>query len=394
MYYPRKVLDQIRKYLDAKEIIVLTGMRRVGKTTAYRLLFEEIESANKLFLDLENPLNQKIFEETNYDNVWLNLQRLNLNSKEKAYVFLDEIGAMPQIVKVIKYLFDHYNIKFLLTGSSSFYLKNLFPESLAGRKIIFHLYPLDFEEFLVFKEVKETFSQSFSKKDKDKNIITYERLIRFYDEYLEYGGFPQVVLANNPELKKLALEDIFKSYFEKDVQSLADFKNLNAFRDLLLLLLSRTGSKLDITKLASEVGVSRPTIHSYLSFLKETYFLDLIPAYSKSPDRQVSSAKKLYPCDTGLINCFAKVSEGSLFENSVYLNLRKYGKISYFQKRTGAEIDFILEDKKVAIEVKQSATQQDYNKFRRVSNNLGLSKFYIITRKFVNRKGFIPAVLV
>jgi len=394
MYYPRKVLDQIRKQVDAKEIIVLTGMRRVGKTTAYRVLFDEIESNNKIFLDIENPLNQKIFEETNYDNVILNLQRLNISPKEKSYVFLDEIGAMPQIVKVIKYLFDHYDIKFFVTGSSSFYLKNLFPESLAGRKIIFDLFPLDFEEFLVFKGVKEVFNQSFRQKNKDKSIITYERLIRLYDEYMEYGGFPQVVLADNIELKNLELEDIFKSYFEKDIQNLADFKNLNAFRDLLLLLLVRTGSRLDITKLASEIGVTRPTVHGYISFLKETYFIDLISVYSKSLDRQVSNSKKFYLCDTGLINRFAKVSEGNLFENSVYLNLKKYGKLSYFQKRTGAEIDFVLDDKGIAIEVKQNAAQQDYNRLRRVGSNLGLSEFYIVTRKFVNRKDFIPAVLV
>ena len=163
----------------------------------------------------------------------------------------------------------------------------------------------------------------------------------------------------------MALEDIFKSYFEKDVKILADFKNLNAFRDLLILLLERVGAKLDISKLASEVGVSRATVHNYISFLKETYFLNLVPAYSKSLDRQVSSAKKLYLCDTGLINRFVKVNEGSLFENSVYLNLKKYGKISYFQKRNGAEIDFILEDKKIALEVKKTAAIQDYNRLKK-----------------------------
>jgi hypothetical protein len=394
MYYPRKILDKIRPYLNQKEIIVLTGMRRVGKTTVYRILFDEIKSNNKIFLDLENPLNQKIFEEINYDNIWLNLQRLNINPKEKAYIFLDEIGAMPKIVKVIKYLFDHYNTKFFLTGSSSFYLKNLFPESLAGRKFTFELYPLDFEEFLIFKGIKEKFTQDFNQKDKDKNLITYEKLARLYDEYLEHGGFPQVVLAQNSELKKMALEDIFKSYFEKDVKILADFKNLNAFRDLLILLLERVGAKLDISKLASEVGVSRATVHNYISFLKETYFLNLVPAYSKSLDRQVSSAKKLYLCDTGLINRFVKVNEGSLFENSVYLNLKKYGKISYFQKRNGAEIDFILEDKKIALEVKKTAAIQDYNRLKKVALSLGLTHSYIITKKFIDKKGFIPAVLI
>jgi len=394
MFYPRRNLTKIRKYLNAREIIVLTGMRRVGKTTLYRLLFEEIKSKNKIFLDLENPLNQKIFEETNYDNVWLNLQRLNLNPKEKAWIFLDEIGAMPQIVKVIKYLFDHYEIKFFLTGSTSFYLKNLFPESLAGRKITFELFPLDFEEFLIFKGIKQNFSQSFKQKDKEKNLITYERLIKLYEEYLEYGGFPQVVLAPQPQLKKLALEDILKSYFEKDVQGLADFKNLSAFRDLLLLLLARTGTKIDISKLASEIGVSRPTIQEYLSFLRQTYFLDLVPAYSKSPDRQASKAKKLYICDTGFINCFTKVEGGRLFENSVYLNLKKYGKISYFQKWSGTEIDFILEDKGIALEVKENTLPQDYNRLKRISSGLRLKEFYVVTKRFVGKKGFIPAVLI
>jgi predicted AAA+ superfamily ATPase len=394
MFYPRRILTKIRKYLNAREIIVLTGMRRVGKTTLYRLLFEEIKSKNKIFLDLENPLNQKIFEETNYDNVWLNLQRLNLNPKEKAWIFLDEIGAMPQIVKVIKYLFDHYEIKFFLTGSTSFYLKNLFPESLAGRKITFELFPLDFEEFLIFKGIKQNFSQSFKQKDKEKNLITYERLIKLYEEYLEYGGFPQVVLAPQPQLKKLALEDILKSYFEKDVQGLADFKNLSAFRDLLLLLLARTGAKIDISKLASEIGVSRPTVQEYLSFLRQTYFLDLVPAYSKSPDRQASKAKKLYICDTGFINCFTKVEGGRLFENSVYLNLKKYGKISYFQKWSGTEIDFILEDKGIALEVKENALPQDYNRLKRISSGLRLKEFYVVTKRFVGKRGFIPAVLI
>jgi len=394
MYYSRKILNQIRRFINQKEIIVLTGMRRVGKTTVYRILFEEIKSKNKIFLDLENPLNQKIFEEINYDNVWLNLQRLNINPKEKAYIFLDEIGAMPQIVKVIKYLFDHYNIKFFLTGSSSFYLKNLFPESLAGRKFTFELYPLDFEEFLIFKGIKEKFTQDFDQKERDKNLITYEKLIRLYDEYLEYGGFPQVVLAENSELKKLALEDIFKSYFEKDVKILADFKNLNAFRDLLILLLERVGSKLDISKLASEVGVSRPTVYNYISFLKETYFIDLVPAYSKSLDRQISSAKKLYLRDTGIINRFAKVNEGNLFENSVYLNLKKYDRIFYFQKHNGAEIDFILEKKKIAFEVKKTAVIQDYKKLKKTADSLGLCHSYIITKKFIDQKSFIPAILI
>lgn len=389
MYYTRRVFIELKKQLENPEIVVLTGMRRVGKTTIFRMLFDDIKSNNKLFLDMENPVNQKLFEEINFDNVLLNLSSLGLSQKEKIYLFLDEIGAIPNVVRVIKYLYDHYQIKFFLTGSSSFYLKNLFPESLSGRKIIFELFPLDFEEFLQFKKIRQQIPADFDQKDRYKSLVSFEMLKGLYNEYLEYGGFPQVVLTDDAQQKRLILGDIFKSYFEKDVNLLADFKNINLFRDLLLLLLARVGSKIDITKLASEVGISRETVYSYLAFLQGTYFIDLIPSFTGSIDRQISKAKKIYLCDNGLVNHFVKVSSGALFENAVYLNLKKHGKVSYFQKRTGAEIDFILDG--IGLEVKETGRAADYKKLARFAKDLKLRTWYIVTKAFVDIKGFIPA---
>jgi uncharacterized protein len=391
MNYPRKILKPIEKYLETPEIIVLTGMRRVGKTTVLRMIYEEIESKNKAFFDLENPLEQKIFEEKDFNNIWANLVSFGIDKSKKSYIFLDEIQAQPAIIKAIKYLYDHYQVKFFLTGSSSYYLKNLFPESLAGRKIVFELYPLDFEEFLTFKNSPKLFNNSFVSKNKGKNLITYEKTIKLYEEYLNFGGFPQVVLASDNEQKKFYLNDIFKSYFEKDVQILADFRELSSFRDLLILLTQRIGSKIDVTKLASELGISRQTVNSYLSFLKSTYFIYLISPYSQNIDRELRSIRKLYLCDNGLINQISQIGTGSLFENAVFLNLKKYGKINYFQKKSGSEIDFILENK-VALEVKSSGSASEYAKLKRMAGVLGLKEQYIITKSFNKDINFIPAI--
>jgi predicted AAA+ superfamily ATPase len=92
------------------------------------------------FLDLTNPIHQMVFEEKNDDNIRSNLKEYNIFAKEKAYIFLDEIQQKPDIVNVIKYFYDHFKVKFFLTGSSSFYFKNLFPESLAGRKIVYEIF--------------------------------------------------------------------------------------------------------------------------------------------------------------------------------------------------------------------------------------------------------------
>lgn len=391
MIYPRKIQKELEKCIATPEIVVLTGMRRVGKTTLYKAIFDRIENQNKIFLDLENPIVQKVFEETDYDNIAVNLKEYGIAPDKKAYIFLDEIQAMPEIVKIIKYLYDHFRFKFFLTGSSSYYLKNLFPESLAGRKFVFQLRPLDFEEFLIFKEIKREAHASFSEKDKNKNRIRYEKLKSLFEEYLKFGGFPQVVSEIDNSLKPRHLEDIFKSYFEKDVQGLAKFREIQLFRDLLLLLMARTGSKLDIARIASELGTSRETVYSYLSFLQDTFFISLVYPFTSSRDKLVSKAKKVYFCDTGLIGGLAKIPEGPLFENSVYNNLQPLGKVCYYQKASGREIDFVL-NAQIGLEVKRKGIPSDLKKLESASLKLGLKEHYVISKEFVDAPGFISAV--
>jgi hypothetical protein len=391
MHYPRLAQKYIDPWIDKKEIVVVTGMRRTGKTTLLRMIYEKIGSSNKVFLDMENVLEQRIFEETDFNNVWANLKPYGLTNKERAHIFIDEVQARPGVVMAIKYLHDHYDAKFFLTGSSSFYLKNLFPESLAGRKVVFELMPLDFREFLVFKGREAPEGDGLGEAESRKNAVRHETRVKLFDEYLAFGGFPQVVLAEREEDKRLHLNDIFSSYFEKDVRALADFRNRTAFRDLLLLLMQRTGSKIEAAKLASEVGVVRPTILSYLAFLEGTYFIFLVEPFSRNRDREVSGARKVYFCDNGFLSQFGRVSEGSLLENAVYLNLRKHGAVRYYQKRTGPEIDFVIPDKGLAVEVKSRGNDRDMARLDKLAEAMGLAERYIVSREYLDGRGIIPA---
>lgn len=384
MIIERKIYSEIKKYLNSPEIIVITGMRRVGKTTLLKYIMERIDSDNKIYIDLENPANQRLFDESDYDRIVSNLKLFNINFKSKSYIFLDEVQLLNNIPSVIKYLSDNYNIKFFLTGSASFYLKNLFTESLAGRKYIFELYPFSFEEFLMCKapnliELLHTspITQSI-----------YERLDNYYEEYLLYGGFPGVVLKEDFSEKKLMLEDIFSSYFHLEVLRLSDFKKTNVIRELIFLLMERAGSKIDILKISDVLSVSRETITNYLYFLENTYFIKLIKPYSRNRDVEIRHKPKIYLCDTGLLNHFSKVDNGSIFENSVFLNLLPKGKVNYYQKKTGIEIDFILNESK-AFEVKINPANQDLKRLERVSEELNLSEYFIVSKKF----SMLPKVL-
>lgn len=390
MFYSRKLLEILAKHISTREIIVLTGMRRVGKTTLFSLLFEKVPSSNKVFIDLENPLDQRIFEEKDYSNILPNLTKYGLNPQSKMYVFLDEIQAKPEVIRPIKYLYDHYKIKFFLIGSSNFNAKKFLPDSLPGRKFTFELFPLTFEEFLIFKGEEGKLGTSLDQRNRNKNSPFFEKTKKLYDEYLEFGGFPEVVLANNREEKIAKLNDILKSYFEKDVKNLAGFSKVNSFRDLVLLLAQGAGQRLDITQLSSEIGVSRMTIYSYLSFLKETYFIRLVSPFSRNVNREISGTKKVYFCDHGMVNLFAKVDEERLFENCVFNNLRKFGKVNYYQKRSGAEIDFILNER-IGVEVKIRGLESTLRKLNKICKKIGLNESYVISNEYVEKENFIPA---
>lgn len=381
MQYRRQIYQQLEAELQTKEITVITGMRRVGKTTALRHLYDLIDSKNKTMLDMENPIHRKIFEEENYDKVWNNLAEFDISNKSKSYIFIDEVQNLPDLSRVVKYLYDHWDVKFFLTGSSSYYLRNLFPESLAGRKIIFELFPLNFSEFLVFKQVKRNERHSFSEMAAGKNIISHEKLVSYYDEFMKFGGFPSVVLEENQERKQQMLSEIFTSYFEKDAKNLADFKDMSKLRDLILLLVPRVGSRIEVEKLAKTLSVARSTIYGYLSFLEQTYFITLLPKFSTNIDRQAAGSKKLFLCDLGLINVLGKASQGQLFEQSVFQNFRNNKNLTYYNKEGGNEIDFIL-DGNTALEVKYSVSMKDIDTLKRRSQSLNINESFVITHQF------------
>lgn len=389
MIYPRFIFSQLEKELTTKENIVITGMRRVGKTTVLDYLFSLIKTPNKVILDLENPLHRKIFEIDNFDAIWNNLADFGVTSKERAVILLDEIQNLPVISRVVKYLSDHYDVKFILTGSSSFYLKNLFPESMAGRKIVFEIFPLTFAEFLTFKGVDRNEIMAFSQKAALKNRIRYERLVPYYREFMEFGGFPRVVLEADLQRKKTLLSEIFTSYFEQDVKTLADFQDTAKLRDLILLLIPRVGSRVEIAKLAVSLSVSRQTVYNYLTFLEHTYFITFLPKFSKSIDRQAAGSKKLYLCDGGMANVLGNVSEGQLFEQSIFQSFRPHYSLNFFYK-DASEVDFIV-DGSIACEVKTSASKRDIAHLKAKAQSLNLTEYYVIAKEYSEEKSVMLA---
>ncbi|OYT11119.1 MAG: hypothetical protein B6I18_05525 [Bacteroidetes bacterium 4572_112] len=370
----RNKYPELERALEIKQIIAITGLRRIGKTTALKYLFEKVETTNKLFLDLEKLENRHIFNTSRYDDIIQSLEIEGVDFDEKAYVFLDEIQLIKNIASFMKYVYDNYDVKFVVSGSSSYYMKGAFTESLAGRKRIFELWPLDFKEFLVFKGINTNLPIFDYKFTNPHFISKYNSL---YREYIQFGGFPEVVLEKNRGEKLELLKDITNSYLKFDILFLSDFTNVDELYKLIKLLSARVGGKVDYTKLSNISGISRQKVKDYLLFLENTYFIKLVKPFVRNADREIALQKKLYFTDNGILNTFTNISGGAIFENAIANQLSLLGEIKYYAKRTGQEIDFII-DEQIAVEVKETPTASDYKTLQRRATSIGIDKTSLV----------------
>lgn len=375
--FERKSFIPLKAHLSKKQVTVITGMRRVGKSTAVKYLLDEITHSNKLYLDFERIENRVLFNQSSYNDIERGLTALGLDLNQPAILALDEIQLVPNSTSVIKSLYDKYSIKFLVTGSSSFYLKNHFSESLAGRKQIFEIWPLDFEEYLRFKNI-------------DTKNIQQERLQPFlftfydiwkghYQDFIRFGGFPEVVLAQSPEDKENYLKDILNAYIELDIKLLSDFSVSDTLYKLLLLLANRVGSRLDYVKISSLIGINRNKIKDYLHLLEYTYIIRTVTPFTGGIDKEISKQPKLYFTDTGLLQTCGQLGSGAIFENAIANQLALLGKIQYFEQTAGTEIDFIL-DRQTAFEVKETCTPHDLVALKERAKLVGLTDMKLIGR--------------
>ena len=376
----RPLFPSLKNALSDQRVIVITGMRRVCKTTSLRWLLDQVPSANKIFLDLERLDQRAVFQESNYEVILNYFRNQGLDPNQPMTVALDEIQYAPNLPSVVKYLYDHHGIKFLLTGSSSFYLKHFFSESMAGRKVVYEMFPLGFGEFLDFRGIPYRRRSSLEAMRFDP--YEFERLKSYYEEFVTFGGLPNVVLEPKLEVKREILNDVFSSYINIDVQAMADFRKIGELQQLLKALAMRMGNKLDYSKLAKIIGISRPTLNEYLEFLEKTYVIYQLPAYA-SPDKALALGKKLYFRDNGIASILANPGEGALFENAIFNQLREYGELAYLSKGSEYEVDFVLTSpgaQPAGLEVKYHPIENDAKKLKRIAQKNGLSQSWVVGR--------------
>lgn len=322
-----KYLKKIYPYMSRKEVIVLKGIRRSGKSTLIKqiinkLLQTKVNKNQILYLNLEdynfaNDLTIDLFE-----NV-LDAYKKYSNNKKKIFFFIDEIQKIPGWEKWVRTKYDlSEDIKFIITGSTASLLSKELSTLLTGRNLSFRVMPLSYEEYLIFSKKK------------------------YFEDYLLYGGFPEVVLEESEEKKMFLLQQYFSDIVHKDIIDRYNLRNAQQVIELARYLVSTSGAKVSINKLSNVFGLSKDTISMYINYLIEAYFLFKVTyfSYSAKIKHDVTKLPKIYVWDNGLINVASvkySKNKGQMYENTVLLKLLdSYDEINYWSDLK-CEVDFI-----------------------------------------------------
>lgn len=330
----QSILDVLLKYFQTKDIVLLTGLRRVGKTTILKLFIKELITAKGIdpryifYISLDDYLLAKksileIVEE------YRKLQRIRF--KERIFLFFDEIAYKEDFEIQLKNLYDSQNVKIYASSSSASVIKSKKPY-LTGRGVILEILPLDFSEYLKFKNI------SLSKADE-------HLLEKYFEDYLIIGGLPEYVLRGDMEYLKELVDDIIY----KDISAFHNIKNPHVLKDLFLLLMERAGKAVSINKIANILKMSPDTARRHLEMFADTFLIYLMPRCGRTNER-ILSPKKIYAADLGIRNLFTGFRDkGSLFENYVYLKIKHRNPCYIYED--AIEIDFMTMDRTL-IEVK------------------------------------------
>lgn len=335
-----KYFTKIQKYLGTREIVVLTGVRRSGKTT---LLFQVIDDLIRnrrvdprsiLFVNCDEP---EIARLDNPLETLLETYRRDVYGGDEAYLILDEIQTIEGWERWVKSLYDRKQFTLIISGSTSYLLDSNLSTLIAGRYLPVHVYPLDFTEYVVF-----------SGEDLPHDPVTLAsakyRLLHLLDEYLREGGFPQVVLQGDEAIRRDQLAAYYDSIVYRDIVRVNEVRNQKALGDLLTYCMTNITSLYSYRNLQEVLGIDFETLREYLYYAEKAKILFEVQYFSYSLKTQSRNNKKVYCIDNGLRNAVSfrfSEDEGRLAENLVFIELKKQGCEIYYWKKQG-EVDFVV----------------------------------------------------
>lgn len=304
----REIYKQLQKFMPLPQIVAFTGLRRTGKTTLMFKIIEDalrngFESHNVIYFSFDEFREIEIRKLINeYEEI------LEKDFRKGRYLLLlDEIQKLTNWEDQLKTIYDSLkNIKIIISGSESLFVRKKSKETLAGRIFEFKIEPISFKEFLLFKEV------GF------KPIGLYQKeLKKLFKEFTYTLGFPELVgIKDKDIIKKYVKESITEKIIYKDIPKLFKIKDVSTIESLLNIFMEEPGQLIEISDLAKELKISRQTLSNYLIYLEESFLIRKLYNFSKSRRKVERKLKKYYPTiiSTDLLFKEDDLSKSKVFE--------------------------------------------------------------------------------
>ena len=395
MYFPRLIEQNFKKALRNFPAVFVGGPRRAGKTMLVRHL---LKGYDYILLD---EMDVRSFAASDPKEF---LER------HKPPVIIDEIQNVPQLLSYIKARIEKDKTpgQWVLTGSQQWALMKGIGETLAGRIAITHLYPFSISEILKDNKKQPAGTDSYL-----RNLQTAKKLPERslpLEDWIITGGYPEVVLGKK-EARKLWFSSYMQTYIDRDVRGNIKEVNLRDFERFVRLLAARTAQQLNASTLASEVGVTVPTIKSWLTLLEASGLIFFLAPYHKNLGKRIIKAPKCYFMDTGLVCYLVGLQEathalqgpmaGALFETAcvaqIFKRLALWGDeqaMYYFRSSDGLEVDVLIEraGRCTPMEIKLSSTidqgrVRNLKKWMELNKDASAESFVISSSKEVGAIG-------
>ena len=296
---------------------------------------------------------------------------------------LDEVQKIPVLIESIKAVYDQFpDTKYILTGSSQFLLLNKVRESLAGRSAIFELFPLTIPELMTDNwddDIRPSVFQEFLQKGLIPEILPsflmdpgYAVREKAFQNYLLNGGYPVLTKNSFNDNERFEwLTDYIRTYLERDVRDLADFRSLEPFVKVQRMTALMTGNLLNYAELAKDAGITPNTARRFVNYLEISYQAFLLEPWSRNKLKRLVKSPKLHYLDPGVQKAIIQkrgILSGNEYESAIIAELYKQMKNlqfpgSFYHLRTvdGREVDLLIETEKgyYAIEVKMTSRVSD-----------------------------------
>ncbi|PIZ47792.1 hypothetical protein CO180_00280 [candidate division WWE3 bacterium CG_4_9_14_3_um_filter_41_6] len=383
----RLIDRQISSHFDTyKQALVLLGARQVGKTTLLKRCFP-----NALYLLIDEERIRQTLETYNSDTYKSLIGNTGL-------IFLDELHLLSNPGRAVKLIYDQIpNVRIIVTGSSSLHIKNKTAESMAGRAIDYHLYPLTFGEFLYQRGTEDTENIYIHKKiielDRTDTVKKYDHK-QILESLMLWGQYPYLI--QSPQ-DSLYLKNLVEKAVFKDIIDLQLIDNKSKALELLKILAYQIGNLISYSELSNKLQISTPTVQRYIEIFEQSFILFRLYPFSRDKRDEIGKSPKIYFWDLGLRNALIdnfdslniRSDAGAMFENFIVTEVKKEisylgldYQLNYWRLKSGSEIDLVINNNKefIGCEIKLTdgkISQAFKNRYPEAKTHLINSNNYI-----------------